>query len=49
MVQLKRVMNSMGAKMTDDEVDEMVRQADLDGDGLISLSEFAIMVKNFSF
>ena len=28
-------MESMGEKLTDDEVDEMIREADSDGDGRI--------------
>ena len=30
------MMTNLGEKLTDDEVDEMVREADIDGDGQIN-------------
>ena len=33
--ELRHVMTSIGEKLTDDEVDEMIREADTDGDGRI--------------
>lgn len=29
-------MTNLGEKLTDDEVQEMIREADLDGDGLVN-------------
>lgn len=38
--ELKSVMESLGEKMTDEQVEEMIREADLDGNGLIDYNEF---------
>ena len=35
--ELKRVMTEYGEPLTDDEVEYMIREADLDGDGRISI------------
>eukprot|EP00976_Prorocentrum_cordatum_P032309 656961-Prorocentrum_minimum.AAC.3 len=32
-MQLRHVMTNLGEKLTDEEVDEMIREADVDGDG----------------
>lgn len=39
--ELRGVLTSMGEKMTDEEVDEMLAEADLDGDGKINYAEFS--------
>jgi calmodulin len=38
--ELRHVMTSIGEKLTDDEVDEMIREADQDGDGRIDCEVF---------
>ena len=37
-------MTNLGEKLTDEEVDEMIREADIDGDGKISYEEFVKMM-----
>ena len=32
----RHVMTNLGEKLTDFEVDEMIREADLDGDGMVN-------------
>ena len=36
--ELKHVMTNLGEKLTDEEVDEMIREADVDGDGQVWLA-----------
>jgi len=38
--ELKKVMGSMGERMTSSDVEEMIHQADMDGDGMINFEEF---------
>jgi calmodulin len=40
--ELRHVMTSIGEKLTDEEVDEMIREADQDGDGRIDCTYFPI-------
>lgn len=35
--ELRHVMTNLGEKLTDEEVDEMIREADIDGDGQVKL------------
>lgn len=45
--ELKDVMMNLGEKMTDDEFDDMIAEADIDGDGQIDYEEFiAMMTQN---
>uniref|UniRef100_A0A2N9I8E3 Calmodulin n=1 Tax=Fagus sylvatica TaxID=28930 RepID=A0A2N9I8E3_FAGSY len=39
-IELRNVLTNLGEKLTDDEVDEMIREADADGDGQINYEEF---------
>lgn len=41
---LRNVMNGLGQKVTDEEVDDMIREADFDGDGHINYEEFLMMM-----
>ena len=38
--ELRHAMTSLGEKLSPDEVDEMLREADGDGDGLVNYVEF---------
>ena len=37
-------MISLGEKMTEEEVDQMIREADMDGDGQVNYQEFVRMM-----
>lgn len=37
-------MINLGEKMTDEEVEEMIKEADEDGDGLVNYQEFVRMM-----
>ncbi|KAH9682413.1 calmodulin-like protein 8 [Citrus sinensis] len=38
--ELRHVMINLGEKLTDDEVEQMINEADLDGDGQVNYDEF---------
>ncbi|KAF8201192.1 putative calmodulin [Mycena galopus ATCC 62051] len=42
--ELQQVMRSLGEKLSDREVEEMIREADVDGDGEINYDEFLTMM-----
>lgn len=42
--ELRHVMANLGEKLSDEELEEMIREADTDGDGEISIEEFAMMI-----
>ena len=44
---LTRITRSIGEKLTDNEVDEMIREADVDGDGQINYEEFVKVIPRF--
>ena len=39
-------MTTLGEKLSQEEVEEMIREADLDGDGMVGFEEFATMMSN---
>lgn len=45
-MQLRHVMINLGEKLTDEEVDQMIREADQDGDGQVNYDEFVQMMTN---
>ena len=47
-VQLRHVMINLGEKLTDEEVEQMIREADLDGDGQVNYDEFVKMMTTAS-
>ena len=44
--ELRYVMTSTGEQLSDNEIDEMIREADTDGDGYINYKEFVEMMMN---
>ena len=42
--ELRHVMTNLGETMTDEEVDDMIRESDIDGDGQINYEEFVKMM-----
>ena len=42
--ELKYVMTNMGENLSDNEIEEMIVEGDVDGDGLISYEEFVRMM-----
>ena len=42
--ELRHVMTNLGEKLTDEGVDEMIREADADGDGQVNYEEFVQMM-----
>ena len=42
--ELRHVMTNLGEKLSDEEVEEMIREADVDGDGQINYEEFCKMM-----
>ena len=42
--ELRHVMTNLGEKLNEEEVDEMIREADQDGDGQVNYEEFVKMM-----
>lgn len=42
--EIRHVMTNLGEKLSDEEVDEMVREADVDGDGQVNYEDFVKMM-----
>ena len=42
--ELRHVMTNLGEKLTEEEVDEMIKEADFDGDGQVNYDEFVKMM-----
>ncbi|KAI8927151.1 hypothetical protein BC831DRAFT_453501 [Entophlyctis helioformis] len=45
--ELKIVMTNIGEKLTDEEIEEMIREADEDGDNQVSYEEFVKIIVRF--
>lgn len=43
-MQLRHVMINLGEKLSDEEVEQMIKEADLDGDGQVNYDEFVKMM-----
>ncbi|XP_053609009.1 calmodulin-A-like isoform X4 [Plodia interpunctella] len=43
-VELRHVMTNLGEKLSEEEVDDMIREADLDGDGMVNYAEFVTIL-----
>ena len=44
--ELRHVMTNLGEKLTDEECDEMIKEADLDGDGMVNYEGNYCMCSN---
>ncbi|XP_058788853.1 calmodulin-A-like isoform X3 [Phymastichus coffea] len=43
-VELRHVMTNLGEKLSEEEVDDMIKEADLDGDGMVNYEEFVTIL-----
>ncbi|XP_060062994.1 calmodulin-like [Ylistrum balloti] len=43
-MELRYVMTNLGERLSEEEVDEMIKEADIDGDGQVNYEEFVKMV-----
>ena len=42
--ELRQIFNNLGEKLTDEEITDMIKEADIDGDGEINYQEFVKMM-----
>ncbi|XP_037921203.1 calmodulin-like isoform X2 [Hermetia illucens] len=42
--ELRHVMTNLGEKLSEEEVDDMIKEADLDGDGMVNYHEFVMIL-----
>ncbi|XP_026823653.1 calmodulin-A isoform X2 [Ooceraea biroi] len=42
--ELRHVMTNLGEKLSEEEVDDMIKEADLDGDGMVNYEEFVTIL-----
>lgn len=47
-LELRAVMMNMGERLTDEECDQLVDEADIDGDGQINYEEFYLMMTSIN-
>ena len=47
--QLRDVMTDLGEKLTEEEVDQMIGEADINGDGRVDYEEFVTMMNSIKF
>lgn len=46
--ELRHVMTNLGEKLSEEEVDDMIKEADLDGDGMVNYEgNMFILIKQF--
>jgi calmodulin len=43
-MELRHIMTNLGEKLKDSEIDEMIRHADIDGDGSVNYNEWVTMM-----
>ena len=44
--ELRHIMTNLGEKLTDEEAEEMIREADVNGDGVINYEEFVTLMSS---